>query len=67
MHTTAFMLSQGYTPHAPSREVADIDASVVERTPCRKCGGKMYYDPYHTQCSYVAFAVCRVCGYREEF
>jgi hypothetical protein len=61
------MISQGYTPGAPSQQAEEIDAAVAERHPCSKCGGKMYYDAYHTQTSYIAFAVCRACGCRVEF
>ena len=61
MSTFTQMIEQGYRIGAPSLEAEDIDAGVVERMRCRKCGGSMRYEGYHRHNEYVALAVCNQC------
>jgi C4-type Zn-finger protein len=71
MHTIAQMVAQGYHVGAPTQEVEEMDAQVVEGQPCPKCGGLMRYEGYHRRtpgyCEYVALAVCDDCGYEVAF
>jgi len=71
MHTFAQMVAQGYHVGAPTQEVEEMDAQVVEGQPCPKCGGPMHYEGYHLSSTgysgYVALAVCDDCGYELAF
>jgi C4-type Zn-finger protein len=71
MHTIAQLIAQGYRFGAPTQEVEEMDAQVVEGQPCPKCGGPMRYEGYHRHvpgyCEYVALAVCDDCGYELAF
>jgi len=71
MHTLAQMVSQGYRVGAPTQEVEEMDAQVVEGQPCPKCGSPMHYEGYHLSSpgysGYVALAVCDNCGYELAF
>ena len=71
MHTIAQMVAQGYRVGAPTQEVEEMDAQVVEGQPCPKCGGPMHYEGYHLSSpgysEYVALAVCDDCGYELAF
>jgi RecJ-like exonuclease len=71
MHTIAQMVAQGYRVGAPTQEVEEMDAQVVEGQPCPKCGGPMRYEGHHHRtpiCSgYVTLAVCDDCGYELAF
>ena len=71
MHTIAQMVAQGYRFGAPTQQVEEMDAQVVEGRPCPKCGSPMRYEGYHRRtpgyCEYVALAVCDDCGYEVAF
>jgi hypothetical protein len=61
----------GYRNEAPSMAAYEIDAEMVARNPCRKCGAACYYEPWTSldRSSYRAYAVCTnpQCEHREEF
>jgi len=57
----------GYRHGAPNAEAGAIDRRIAENMNCRKCGGPCRYDAYHRPRSYIALAVCKVCGCEEEF
>ena len=61
------MLRFGYRAKAPSAKAEHIDAEIVRKMRCRKCGGHMRYEPWVNGNSYVALAVCRDCGNEVEF
>lgn len=61
------LLQCGYHYGAPSAEVEELDARIVEGGRCKKCGGKVHYEGYHNDTSYIALAVCNECGYEVEF
>ena len=71
MHSIAQMVAQGYRFGAPTQEVEEMDAQVVEGLECRKCGSSMHYEGYHKNgggySEYVALAVCNGCGYEVAF
>ena len=71
VHTLTRMVVEGYAVGAPTQEVEDMDASVAERHPCRKCGGAMRYEGYHKHSGnyseYIALAVCDDCGHVVSF
>ena len=71
MHTMTQMVAEGYAVGAPTQEVEDMDASIAERHPCRKCGGPMRYEGYHKHSrgysEYVALAICNRCGHTISF
>lgn len=60
-------ITQGYQAKAPTEAVAAMDARMAERVPCEECGGPMVYEPWSRPGSYIATAVCGVCGYVVEF
>ena len=67
MHTIAQMVAQGYHVGAPTQEVEEMDAQVIEGHPCPRCGGPMRYEGYYRRTpiysEYVArAAVCDDCG-----
>ena len=66
--------SQGFSPGAPSAEVAAQDEGVCERSACNRCGAvELAYHPYVHRTSkrfaarYRAFAMCLACGHIREF
>ena len=71
MHSIVQMVAQGYRFGAPTQEVEEMDAQVVEGLECCKCGSSMHYEGYHRNgrgySEYVALAVCNGCGYEIAF
>jgi hypothetical protein len=61
------LMQDGYKLDAPTVEADQGDAEVVEGMRCRRCGGKMHFEGYHTDTSYIALAVCNECGKEVEF
>ena len=61
------MVKNGYKWGAPTTEVENIDAAIVAKMRCPKCGSKMHYDGYHKNNSYIALAVCNLCKHQIEF
>ena len=68
MYETTELVAQGFRVGAPTEEVEAMDAMVVERRPCRKCGGAMEYRGYHKPngrfTEYIAMAICGSCNHR---
>lgn len=60
------LIEMGYQPGARNPEIERLDTDVVARLRCRKCGGVVRYEAYHTATSYVALAVCDACGLVKE-
>lgn len=61
---------RGYHQDAPSIEAAEIDGAVCAQSECTNCGhAGMRYVPYVQDegSSYVAYAVCPLCGEAREF
>jgi hypothetical protein len=71
VHTIAQLIAQGYRFGAPTQEVEDMDAQIIEGHPCPRCGGLMCYEGHHHRtpgyCEYVALAVYDDCGYELAF
>ena len=71
MPTLAQMITQGYRVGAPTSEVEEMDAQVIEGRLCPKCGSPLHFESYHRQGQgyqeYVALAVCDACGYERAF
>jgi hypothetical protein len=71
MHTIAQMVAQGYRVGAPTQEVEEMDAQVIEGRLCPRCGSPLHYEGYCLQTAgyqeYVALAVCDDCGYEVAF
>lgn len=65
----ADLFLQGFKPGAPTRQAADIDAAVTEKSACPHCGGQMHYEPWtHGRTKrYVAVMACYPCKYEVEF
>jgi transposase len=65
------MITQGYNVGAPTPEVEEMDAQVIEGRPCPKCGSPLHYEGYCRQTDgyreYVALAVCDACGHEHAF
>ena len=61
------LLQCGYHYGAPSSEVEELDAKIIEGGHCKRCGGRVHYEGYHNDTSYIALAVCDQCGREEEF
>jgi len=59
--------AEGYMAGAPSYEAFEIDTQVATNMKCSKCGGECYYEGWHKEGSYIALAICRVCGNEMEF
>jgi len=63
--TPEIVVDGDYPITAPSPEVTDGDAQVVDRMSCRKCGGPMHYEGYYRRnggrVEYVALAICDCC------
>ena len=56
-----------YKLHAPSDEIAEMDARIAEKIVCPYCGTRCDYEPWSKKGSYIALAVCAVCGWEREF
>jgi len=69
----ASLTAAGYEQAPPPwlhSECADIDREVCEDTDCPNCGRSVLaWRPWHNvrARSYVAVALCLLCGYAEEF
>ena len=61
------LLTVGYLAGAPHVDTEALDATIVALMRCPKCRGKMHYEGYHNDGSYIALAVCNQCGYEKEF
>lgn len=44
---------------APSNEAAKIDAAIISRSRCPRCGGRLSYEPYYNGRTYRAFGRCK--------
>ena len=56
-----------YEYGAPTWEIEEMDALVVDKMRCSQCGGEMEYKGYHKKGSYIALAVCTECGWECAF
>ena len=57
----------GYERGAPTLEIEEMDARVVDKMACPKCGSKMRYEGHHKEGSYIALAICDGCGHEIAF
>ena len=66
-HNRLDLIENGYCNRAPTVEAGIYGGDVIRKTPCRKCDGQCYYEPWSKPGSYRAFAICLDCGHEEEF
>jgi len=61
-------LEDGYRAVWRPSDAQRIDEEIAERMRCPKCGGPCRYEGWENgKGSYIALAVCRRCGYEQEF
>ena len=61
------LLLEGYRWGAPSTEAESIDQEIAGGMKCPSCGGPCYWEGYYKPGSYIALAVCYICGKETAF
>lgn len=70
MNSATIYLAQGYRPGAPDPRAEEIDAAIVRRHKCPRCGSDLRYEAWtDPNGSYIAMMVCTnpKCGWEREF
>lgn len=63
------MQTAGYKCGAPHPDIDKLDADIISKWVCLRCGGKLHYEPFYVPFprSYRPFTVCTQCGQVKEF